>query len=186
MGGQRTHGKAANPVGGDGWRENWDSELTVDYSKDCNGGRNSQFHKRGCWKVGLEPSKRAAFFPLWPLPHRQHHSTAKRVVLPWWIPKTLPPYNLTGAPRQRNTAQIKEQSKTPEKELSNESLPNLSDEEFKTRVIKMLTELTELGRKMEEQVKDTQSEIKQNIQWTNSVTGRKPGLKSMIWNKRKK
>ena len=32
----------------------------------------------------------------------------------------------------------------------------------------MLTELTELGRKMKEQMKDTQNEIKQNIQGTNS------------------
>ena len=32
----------------------------------------------------------------------------------------------------------------------------------------MLTELIELGRKMKEQMKDTQSEIKQNIQGTNS------------------
>ena len=32
----------------------------------------------------------------------------------------------------------------------------------------MLTELIELGRKMKEQMKDTQSEIKQNIQETNS------------------
>ena len=32
----------------------------------------------------------------------------------------------------------------------------------------MLTELIELGRKMKEQMKDTQNEIKQNIQGTNS------------------
>ena len=32
----------------------------------------------------------------------------------------------------------------------------------------MLTELIELGRKMKEQRKDTQNEIKQNIQGTNS------------------
>ena len=32
----------------------------------------------------------------------------------------------------------------------------------------MLTELTELGRKIKEQMKATQSEIKQNIQGTNS------------------
>ena len=32
----------------------------------------------------------------------------------------------------------------------------------------MLTELTELGQKMKEQMKDTQSEIKQNIQATSS------------------
>ena len=40
--------------------------------------------------------------------------------------------------------------------------------EFKTLVIKMLTELIELGQKMKEQMKDTQNEIKQNIQGTNS------------------
>ena len=41
-------------------------------------------------------------------------------------------------------AQMKEQSKTPERELSNEEIANLSDGEFKTLVIKMLTELIEL------------------------------------------
>ena len=43
---------------------------------------------------------------------------------------------------------MKQQSKTPWKELSNEEIANLSDGEFKTLVIKMLTELIELGRKM--------------------------------------
>ena len=80
----------------------------------------------------------------------------------------LPPYNLTGAPRKRNMAQMKEQSKTSERELSDEEIANLSDGEFKALVIKMLTELTELGQKMRKQMKDTQSEIKQNIQGTNS------------------
>ena len=63
---------------------------------------------------------------------------------------------------------MKQQSKTPEKKLSDEEIANLSDVEFNTLVIKMLTELIELGRKMKEQMKTTQSEIKQNIQWTNS------------------
>ena len=65
-------------------------------------------------------------------------------------------------------AQIKEQSKTSEKELSDEEIANLSNGEFKALVIKMLTELIELGRKMKEQMKDTQNEIKQYIQGTNS------------------
>ena len=43
-----------------------------------------------------------------------------------------------GAPRQRNVAQIKEKIKTPEKELNNEEVANLSDAEFKTLVIRML------------------------------------------------
>ena len=57
-------------------------------------------------------------------------------------------------------AQAKEQSKTPERELSDEQTANLSDGELKALVIKMLTELTELGRKMKGQMKTTQSEIK--------------------------
>ena len=39
--------------------------------------------------------------------------------------------------RQRNMAQMKEQIKTPEKELSEMEIANLSDTEFKTLVIKM-------------------------------------------------
>ena len=82
-------------------------------------------------------------------------------------------------------AQMKEHSKTSERELSDEEIANLSDEEFKTLVIKMLTELIELGHKIKEQMKATQSEIKQNIQGTNSDR-KETRLKSTIWNKRKK
>ena len=55
-------------------------------------------------------------------------------------------------------AQMKEHRNTAE--LSDEEFANLSDGEFKALVIKMLTELIELSCKM----KDTQNEIKQNIQ----------------------
>ena len=81
--------------------------------------------------------------------------------------------------------QVKEQIKAPEKELRNKEIANLSDGEFKTLVIRMLTELIEFSHKMKEQMKATQSEIKQNIQGNNSK-GRILGLKSTIWNKRKK
>ena len=52
---------------------------------------------------------------------------------------------------------MKEQSKTPERELSDEKIANLFDGEFKALVIKMLTELIELGQKMKEQMKNTQN-----------------------------
>ena len=58
---------------------------------------------------------------------------------------------------------MKEQSKTSERDLSDEEIANLSDGEFKALAIKMLTDLVELGQKMKKQMKDTQSEIKQNI-----------------------
>ena len=63
---------------------------------------------------------------------------------------------------------MEEQIKAPEIELSNEMIANLSDAEFKTMVIKMLTEIVEYGCKIEQQVKDMKSEIKENVQGTNS------------------
>ena len=63
---------------------------------------------------------------------------------------------------------MKEEIKTPEKELSDEEIASLSDAEFKTLVIRMLTEMVECGHKIEEEVKVMQSEIKENVQGTNS------------------
>ena len=67
------------------------------------------------------------------------------------MPKALPPYKISAAPRQRNVAQMKEQSITSN--LSDEEFANLSGGEFKALVIKMLTDLIELGQKMKKQVK---------------------------------
>ena len=53
-------------------------------------------------------------------------------------------------------------------QLSNEEIANLSDAEFRTLVIRMLTEMVEYGHKIEEEVKAIPSEIKENIQGTNS------------------
>ena len=64
---------------------------------------------------------------------------------------------------------MKEQIKAPEKiQLSHEEIANISDAEFKTLVIRMLTELVEYGCKIEEKVKAMQSEIKKTIQETSS------------------
>ena len=45
--------------------------------------------------------------------------------------------------RQRNMAQMKEQIKTPEKELNKMEISNLSDAELKTLVMRRLKELSE-------------------------------------------
>ena len=76
---------------------------------------------------------------------------------------------------------MKEQIKTPGKELSDEKI----DAEFKTPVIRMLVEMVECGHKIEERVKAMKSEIKENEQGTNSE-GRKQELKSKSWNRSKK
>ena len=51
-----------------------------------------------------------------------------------------------------------EHFKAPEKiQLSDEKIANLSDAEFKTLLIRMLTEMVEYGRKIEEKVKAMES-----------------------------
>ena len=77
----------------------------------------------------------------------------------------------------RNMAQTKEQIKTPEKELSNKEMASLSGAEFKTQVIRMLTEMIELTGKMKEEMKAMQSQIKENIQGTKSK-GKEMGVRT--------
>ena len=64
---------------------------------------------------------------------------------------------------------MKKQIKVSEKiQLRDKEIANLSDAEFKTLVIRMLTEMVEYGHKVEEEVKAMQIEIKENVQETNS------------------
>ena len=62
--------------------------------------------------------------------------------------------------------QMKEQITTPLKELSDKEIANLSDEEFKTLAIRMLTGLVEFGCKLDEKMKAVLNKIKENIQGT--------------------
>ena len=61
---------------------------------------------------------------------------------------------------------------------------NLSDSEFKTLVNRMLTEMTEYNHEIKE-VRVIRSEIKENIQVTNSE-GKETRTQITVWNKRKK
>ena len=61
-------------------------------------------------------------------------------------------------------AQMTEHIKAPEKiQLSKEATANLSDAQFKTLVIKTLTELVECVRKLEEKTKAMPRETKENV-----------------------
>ena len=69
--------------------------------------------------------------------------------------------------RQGNMAQMKEQIKIPEKELNKMEISNLSNVVFKTLVIRMLKELSEVlsSIKMNQsEMKDSLIEIKNNLQ----------------------
>ena len=64
---------------------------------------------------------------------------------------------------------MKEQIKAPEIiQLSSEEIANLSDAQFKTLVIRKLTELVEFGHKLDEKMKAMLRETKENVQGTNS------------------
>ena len=81
-------------------------------------------------------------------------------------------------------AQMKEQNKTPEKELNKMEIVSLLDAEFKTLVIRMLRKLIEYSRNIREEIKVTVSEIKIHREPTVKVG--KLGFKATIWKTRKK
>ena len=108
------------------------------------------------WVVGevTESWPRAeqeAMFPLRPLPNIQCHNAPKWVALPRQILKA-PLLTTKLVHQDKEIWEIREQIKTPEKELSDEEIANLSDAEFKTLVIRMLTELVEFGHKLDEKM----------------------------------
>ena len=64
---------------------------------------------------------------------------------------------------------MEEQIKVPEQiQLSSEQIANLSDAQFKTLLIRKLTELVEFGCKLDEKMKAVLRETKENVQGTNS------------------
>ena len=64
---------------------------------------------------------------------------------------------------------MKKQIKAPEKiQLSEEEIAYLSDAQFKTLVIRKLTELVEFGHKLKEKMKAMLRETKENVQGTKS------------------
>ena len=68
-------------------------------------------------------------------------------------------------------AQMKEQNKTPKKELNKMEISYLSDAEIKTMVIRMLKELSEdlsSIKNIQSETKDTLVEIMNNLQGNNS------------------
>ena len=68
-------------------------------------------------------------------------------------------------------AHMKEHIKIQKKELNKMEISNLSDAEFKTRIVRMLKELSEdlySIKKIQSEMKDTLIEIKNNLQGNNN------------------
>ena len=76
----------------------------------------------------------------------KHPNPTKWVAPPWWIPKALPlQHNRCSKTKKYGSNERTDQ--TPEKELSDEEITNLSEAEFKTLVVRMLTEMIQYGHK---------------------------------------
>ena len=89
--------------------------------------------------------------------------------------------------KKKKMAQMTEHFKAPEKiQLSDEEIANLSDAQFKTLVIKMLTELVESIRKPDEKMKPMLRETKENVQGTNSDAKETGTQIKTVWTRRKK
>ena len=71
---------------------------------------------------------------------------------------------------------MKEHIKAPEIiQLNSEQIANLLDAQFKTLVIRKLTELVEFGHKLDKKMKAMLRETKENVQGTNS-DGKETGI----------
>ena len=105
-----------------GWRWKWDSRVDCGLQHLLRWVKLPVSHESSLESV-LEASRWAALFPLWPFPNRQQQEG-----LPSSGEYPRPrPLQLNRRPKQRNMAQMKQHSKTPERELSDEEIANLSD-----------------------------------------------------------
>ena len=82
---------------------------------------------------------------------------------------------------------MKEQIKAPEKiQLNNKEIASLADAQFKTLVIRKLTELVEFGRKLDEKMKAMLRETKESVQGANSDVKETGTQINVVWTRRKK
>ena len=62
--------------------------------------------------------------------------------------------------RQRNTTQMKEQTRNTEVQMNEEEIGKLPEKEFRTRIVKMIKNLENEMEKMQESIKKDLEELK--------------------------
>ena len=116
--------------------------------------------------------QRVELAPLLPLsPSLRYSITVQQPALPrpGEYLRLRPLKQQTCQDKKNKIAQMTEHFKAPEIiQLSSEQTADLSDTQFKTLVIRRLTELVEFGRKLDEKMKAVLRETKENVQGTNS------------------
>ena len=126
--------------------------------------------------------------PLDPRGHLLYCTTLPREGVKAALPNTRKQTNIereaAKTRKQRNMPQMKGQIKTPEKELNEMEIINLSHADYKTLVIRMFKEMSEdlnSIKKIQSETKDSLIEMKNNLQGNNSRVD-EARIKSMIWN----
>ena len=80
--------------------------------------------------------------------------------------------------RQRNTTQIKEQSRNTEVQINEEEIGKLPEKEFRIMIVKMIKNLENRMEKMRELINKDLEELK-NKQTNNTITGIKNTLEEI-------
>ena len=74
----------------------------------------------------------------------------RRMVIPRWLEKKLHYRKLIRMTEQRIMSQMKGQYKTPEKQLNEVEIGNLSEKEFRVMIVKMIQDLGKTMKKIQE------------------------------------
>ena len=86
--------------------------------------------------------------------------------------------------RQRNTTQIKEQSRNTKVQINEEEIGNPSEKEFRIMIVKMIKNLENIMEKMQESINKDLEELKnKHTETNNTITKVKntlEGIKSRI------
>ena len=80
--------------------------------------------------------------------------------------------------RQRNTTQMKEQSRNTEVQINDEETGKLPEKEFRIMIVKMIKNLENIMEKMQESINKDLEELK-NKQTNNTITGIKNTLEGI-------
>ena len=86
--------------------------------------------------------------------------------------------------RQRNTTQIKEQTRNTEIQINEEDIGRLHEKEFRIMIVKMTKNLENKMEKMQESINKDLEELKNKHTENNTITEIKNALDIQIFNSR--
>jgi len=83
--------------------------------------------------------------------------------------------------RQRNTTQMKEQTRNPEVQINEEEIGKLPEKEFRIMIVKMIKNLENKMEKMQESINKDLEELKNKHTETNNIITE---IKNTLWRRK--